>query len=304
MIPIFLPPSKHKFCHLCGSQLLFEYTTYSTGLVVCSQCERTAPRCTHCKQPARTLQAVDQHRLCSFCLSRLPRCSACNKPIVGTYFRIGDSPKPYCVTCSQQRPACHTCGAPLGPDGQQLLGGQYRCGECAKTMVLDDQVAESLYRQVIQHTRAIFERDVQRIPVLRVVEPQELAAVQQQHGRLTPPSLGAGMQHVLGFFEQLGQRRTIYVERALPRATLIGTLAHEYGHAWQADYVPHKQGMLVREGFAEWLSWSVLVTLGHTREAARATRREDEYGQGLRHFIALEKNAGRQAVFKEAAGQR
>ncbi len=170
-------------------------------------------------------------------------------------------------------------------------------------MVLDDQVAESLYRLVIQRTKDIFEKDVQQIPVLRIVEPQELAAVQRQYGHLTPPSIGAAQAHLLGFFEQVGQARTIYIERALPRATLIGTLAHEYAHAWQADYVPQKQNLLQREGFAEWLSWCVLVALGHTREAARATRREDEYGRGLRHFIALEKNAGRQAVFKEAAGQ-
>ena len=300
MIPIFLPSSNHKFCHLCGSPLLVEYTKYSTGLVVCSQCERAAPRCSGCHQPARTLTAVDQEQLCNQCLKTLPRCAACNKPIVGQYFRFGDSPKPYCISCSEQRPTCHTCGAPLGADGQQLPGGQYRCGECAQTMVLDDQVAQSLYQMVIQQSRAIFEKDVQHIPLLRIVEPAELAVVRQRH-QLSLPTLSAAKLHVLGFFEQQGQMRAIYIERALPRATLIGTLAHEYAHAWQADHAPHKQDLFRREGFAEWLSWSVLVALGHTREAARATRREDEYGQGLRHFIALEKRAGRTAVFKEAA---
>jgi hypothetical protein len=249
------------------------------------------------------LTPVDHDRLCQRCLNTLPRCTACNKPIIGHYFRFGDSPKPYCAACSEQRPACHICGAPLGADGQQLQGGQDRCGECAQTMVLDDQVVQTLYQMVIQQTRAIFEQDVQHIPRLRIVEPAELAVVRQRHEQLTPP-LGATKQHVLGYFEQQGPERTIYIERALPRATLIGTLAHEYAHAWQADYAPQKQALLTREGFAEWLSWSVLVALGHTREAARATRREDEYGQGLRHFITLEKQHGRQAVFREAAGAK
>ncbi|HEY7357027.1 MAG TPA: hypothetical protein VH590_11195 [Ktedonobacterales bacterium] len=300
MIPIVFTSSKHKFCHLCGRPLALAYTRYSTGLVVCSQCERTAPRCTACQQPARSLTQVDQERLCNHCLNTLPRCTACNKPITGHYFRFGDSSKPYCATCAEQRPACHICGAPLGADGQQLSGGQYRCGECVQTMVLDDQTVQALFRMVIQQARAIFEQDVQHIPLLCIVEPAELAVVRRRHELLTPP-IGAAKQHILGFFEQQGLERTIYIERALPRATLIGTLAHEYAHAWQADYAPHMQATLQREGFAEWLSWSVLVALGHTREAARATRRDDDYGKGLRHFIALEKQQGRQAVFREAA---
>jgi hypothetical protein len=166
-------------------------------------------------------------------------------------------------------------------------------------MVLDDQVVQMIFHMVIQQARAIFEKDAQQIPFLRIVEPTELAIVRRRHELLTPP-IGAIKQHILGFFEQQGQQRTIYIERALPRATLIGTLAHEYAHAWQADHAPQKQPAFQREGFAEWLSWSVLVALGHTREAARATRREDDYGKGLRHFIALEKQQGRQAVFREA----
>ncbi len=300
MIPIFLPTSKHKFCHLCGSRLLLQYTEYSTGLVVCSECERNAPRCTACTQPARQLTPVDEQRLCQRCLNTLPRCTACNKPIMGQYFRFGDSPKPYCPACSSQRPTCQVCGSPLGPDGKQLPGNLNRCGECAQTMVLDDAAAQSLYQMVIEQTRAIFEKDVQQVPTLRIVGPDELAAVRQRHEPFASGS-SAASQHVLGYFEQQGYTRSIYVERALPRATLIGTLAHEYAHAWQADYAPSKQHPQRREGFAEWLSWSVLVALGHTREAARATRREDEYGQGLRHFIALEKRAGRQEVFSEAA---
>jgi hypothetical protein len=166
-------------------------------------------------------------------------------------------------------------------------------------MVLDDQSAQALYQMVIQQARTIFDRDVQHIPLLRIVQPTELAVVRRRHEYLTP-TIGATKQHILGFFEQQGQERTIYIERALPRATLIGTLAHEYAHAWQADYAPQKQSTLLREGFAEWLAHRVLVALGHTREAARATRRDDDYGRGLRHFIALEQQQGRQRVFAEA----
>ncbi len=166
-------------------------------------------------------------------------------------------------------------------------------------MVQDDQTAQALYQVIIQQSRAILDRDVQHIPLLRIVDPAELALVRRRHEHLTPP-IGAIKPHILGFFEQHGHKRTIYIERALPRATLIGTLAHEYAHAWQADHAPQQQSTLQREGFAEWLSHRILVALGHIREAARATRREDDYGRGLRHFLALEQQHGRQEVFEAA----
>jgi hypothetical protein len=278
---------------------MLAYTEYSTGLVVCQECQRNAPRCTHCQQPARALTPVDQDRLCKQCLAALPRCAACGKPITGHYYRFSDSSKPYCAPCAEQRPACHICGAPLGPDGQQLPGGQYRCGDCARTMVLDNQMVQALYHMVIQQANAIFDRAIRDIPALRIVDPAELAVVRRRHGSLTP-TIGLTRLHILGFFEQQGQARTIYIERGLPRATLIGTLAHEFAHAWQADYAPPGQDMLWREGFAEWLAHRVLVAQGYVREAARATRREDEYGRGLRYFIALEQRSGRQGVFAEA----
>jgi hypothetical protein len=138
---------------------------------------------------------------------------------------------------------------------------------------------------------------VKQVPTLRVANPAALAAVRM---RLHPAESGAQAHHVVGFFVQKHGQRTIYVDRGLPRATLIGTLAHEFAHAWQADYAPHKQDTLLSEGFAEWVAYKVLVALKHTREAARATRREDEYGRGLRYFITLEQQAGRARVLSEA----
>lgn len=174
-----------------------------------------------------------------------------------------------------------------------------RCGDCARTIVLDEDNIQVLYRLVIQRASAILDSMVTRMPTLQIVEPAELLEVRCRHSNETSP-LGAKGQHVLGFFEQLGHQRTIYIERGLPRATFIGTLAHEYAHAWQADYAPPQQDLLRREGFAEWLAYRILITLGHTREAARATRREDEYGQGLRYFIALEQQTSSKSVLIEA----
>jgi hypothetical protein len=49
----------------------------------------------------------------------------------------------------------------------------------------------------------------------------------------------------------------------------------------------------------------VLVDAGEQTLAARATRRDDIYGRGLRHFLKLEAAHGRPAVLKaiESAGR-
>lgn len=304
MMPLILPlPVKPKFCHLCGRPIIGRYMTYSSGLIVCSHCQQQALRCSHCHEPARALQEIGKQLFCKTCLATLPRCGACGKPISGQYYRFGDSPQPYCPECAEQQPHCDVCGAPLGKDGQRLTGGQYRCGECARTLVLDESGVQALYQMVIQQAKSVPGISVEVIPVLIVADPTELATVQRSFGKYRPASPDGTNQHVVGFFTQHGTRRAIYVERGLPRASLIGTLAHEYAHAWQANHTPHDQAMLLHEGFAEWVAYKVLIALGHTREAARATRREDLYGQGLRYFIALEQRSGRQHVFAEATAQ-
>jgi hypothetical protein len=304
MMPLIFPTQlKPKFCHRCGHPIIGRYMTYRSGLIVCSLCQQQAQRCSHCYEPARELQKIGKQMFCKICLATLPRCGACGKPISGHYYRFGDSPQPYCLECAEQRPHCDVCGAPLGQDGQRLAGGQYRCGECSRTLVLDEQSVHDLYRAVIQQTQAILGITVQQIPSLVIAEPAQLAAVRRAYGDHEPQMPESSGQHIVGFFTQQGTRRTIYIERGLPRASLIGTLAHEYAHAWQADHTPREQDMLLHEGFAEWVSYRMLVALGHTREAARATRREDLYGEGLRYFITLEQQSGRQSVFAEATTQ-
>lgn len=282
-------------CQVCGKPIIGSYVRYQSGLIACESCQQSGRRCTHCRRP---LRPHEQDEFCENCLKTLPRCGVCQRPISGQFFRFGDSPQPYCPGCSKERPACDVCGVPVGNDGQQLAGGQHRCGECRKTLVLEDREVQAVYLLVIQHTRSVLEGEVRQTPAVVVSDPAELAAIRRRHLAAADPD--AHTQHLVGFFEQRNGQRTIYVERGLPRATLIGTLAHEFAHAWQADYAPHEQDLLLREGFAEWVAYRVLVTLGHTREAARATRREDTYGRGLRYFIALERQAGRQQVLAEA----
>jgi hypothetical protein len=140
------------------------------------------------------------------------------------------------------------------------------------------------------------------VPLLVVVGRRQMGEVRRRFPHAEPE--GAGSQHVLGFFAREEGATSIYVEMGLPRPLLLGTLAHELAHAWQVEVAPGVVDPLLREGFAEWMAHHVLVAGGHRPVAARATRRDDLYGRGLRHFLALERASGSRAVMAAARGER
>jgi hypothetical protein len=80
-------------------------------------------------------------------------------------------------------------------------------------------------------------------------------------------------------------------------------LAHELAHAWQTEQGLHLKDAQVREGFAEWVAYRVLTVSGLPSLAERATRRDDVYGRGLRHFLNIENRFGYAGVVKRANGQ-
>jgi len=329
---------KHRFCHLCGRRLHGSYVKYDNGLVICSRCHSELPRCSTCGIPSRSLQPIAAHstnplsaphpaspsfrrgdeaggpgeaRYCAQCLARMPRCHTCGRPIATSFLRVGDSPEAYCRDCMLHRPHCDVCGAPLGPGSQILPDNQSRCAACASTAVYHEAEAQQLYKHVVRAVTTTLGLRVAGIPVLHVVPRHELDRLRSIYtpsrtaspfrSSPEPSGIPAGPpQHLLGFFAQRNRTTAIYVEYGLPRGLLIGTLAHEFGHAWQAEHCPRQQSAFRREGFAEWVSYHVLLALGYTREAARATRREDIYGRGLRHFLEIERRADRISVLADA----
>ena len=131
-----------------------------------------------------------------------------------------------------------------------------------------------------------------------------MGELRRRHERDVPTgsAIPAASHHVLGYFVRTHGANTIYVERGLPRSLLLGTLAHELGHAWQAAYPAVRDPMLA-EGFAEWIAHHTLVASGLRPVAARATRRDDVYGRGLRQLLEVERRAGSEAVLALARGE-
>ncbi|MGZ3667498.1 MAG: hypothetical protein ACXVDA_23785 [Ktedonobacterales bacterium] len=311
-----------RFCHLCGRRLAGRYYRHSNGIVFCSACHSARPRCARCDSPlddamlakAASLPAGEP-RLCGQCLRSTPRCAACHKRITGSWYSFEellppDAVRRFCEQCVQKRPRCDICRVPVGANATPLDDGQYRCSLCASEMVLGEAEVRATYEDALAAFRQVTGEALRQTPHMEVVSRLQMGEVRRRYeGRVTvgtgiPNTAGLGVagHHVLGFYVRSHGGSTIYVERALPRSLLLGTLAHELGHAWQAERAPDVRDALICEGFAEWVAHHVLVERGLRPMAARATRRDDIYGRGLRHMLEIERTGGREAVLRRARG--
>jgi hypothetical protein len=318
-----------RFCHLCGSALIGRYVVYSSGLVCCAACEQHRPRCARCHIPlddaalARPLAQRDDPRLCARCAREVRRCACCGAMILdSSWYTLDDTPeglgpRDFCQDCWRQRPHCDLCRAPCGPGSTQLDDGQYRCAACAAHAISDEARVRTLYADAVAGFAQLTGERLAHLPRLIIASRREMATAHRRYGTRavhdagTPSAATAGLadggaaidHHVLGYFVRDGDTTTIYVERALPRTLLLGTLAHELGHAWQAEHAPEVREPELCEGFAEWAAHGVLVRAGAVRAAAIATRRDDVYGRGLRRFLAAERAGGRAAALALAQGR-
>jgi len=306
-----------RFCHLCGRVLIGRYHRHGNGLVFCEACRAGRPHCPRCDAPlddamlARTpALAPGEPALCGRCLRTTPRCAACRRHIVGAWYTFEEllapsSVRRFCESCVRTRPRCDLCRVPVGAEVAPLDDGQYRCALCATDMVLGDGPVRAVYAEALAGFTRVLGDGLRETPDVEVVGRLAMGDIRRRYARLMPEvgTEGAvGGHHVLGFFVRVHGSSTIYVERGLPRGLLLGTLAHELGHAWQAERAPDLRDPLLCEGFAEWTAHHVLVGSGLRAMAARATRRDDVYGRGLRHFLEVEGAAGHVAVLALATG--
>lgn len=302
-------------CHFCGQCLLGRYYQLADGTNVCATCYRDRPRCARCGAPLddATLASlkrlpVGEPQLCGPCLRSAPRCAACQRQIGRSWYSFEellspDDVRQFCAQCMQQRPRCDVCGVPVGSDGRRLDDGQQRCPRCAAEMVVTEAAMRAAYTDVLDAVRALLGEALRQVPPLEVVSRQHMADVRRRNGQhpahgASVPASGVVGHHVLGCCVRSRGKCVIYVERGLPRCLLLGTLAHELGHAWQGEHAPGVDDPLECEGFAEWVAYHVLLARGLRSMAARATRRDDIYGRGLRHLLQVERNGGRAAVLQ------
>ncbi|HEX9035925.1 MAG TPA: hypothetical protein VF808_02950 [Ktedonobacterales bacterium] len=319
-----------RFCHICGSRIHGQFSQYTNGLVVCQRCQQSAPRCARCNIPVKAKTAALSPRgmlLCVTCAREVDHCDCCGEPILDMWYRFEEllpSPEPrhFCAACVRDKPRCDLCRAPAGPRSVTLSDGQYRCGLCATDLVLGEAAIRLVYTDALETVMKTLAGPLRRTPPLEVVSRRRMGEIRRTFSRevsqtasLLPaiPALtshdarqGHGSsagRHLLGFYVRSQGKAVIYVEAGLTRGLLLGTLAHELGHAWQAEQLgagATALDPLLGEGFAEWVAYTSLVTRGFRTLAARARERQDDYGRGLNRFLEIERAHGRPGVLQVA----
>lgn len=298
--------AKSHFCHICGRPLGSQFYRYAQGMVVCVTCQASRPKCVGCGVPLPIAHhSAPDGGLCAACLRTASRCACCGDPITQTWHTFEellppDRERRFCERCMTHRPRCDICRAPVPPGAVTLPDGQFRCSMCATDLVLGDAAVRAVYTEALSRARQSAGIQPVNVPELAVVGRRKMGDVRRHFAAHMPE--GAGGQHILGFFVREHGVSTIFVELGLPRPLLLGTLAHELAHAWQAEAAPDVADPLVREGFAEWVAHRVLVSARQRRVAALATRRDDLYGRGLRHFLGIERDTGPASVLEAARG--
>jgi len=92
----------------------------------------------------------------------------------------------------------------------------------------------------------------------------------------------------------------IWIVSGLSVPRTLGAMAHELTHAWQSTESP-LQDRKLKEGFARWIQYKVMVSQGYDEVAAGLRSEPDpDYGGGLRALLEIEERQGPAAVIEVA----
>lgn len=110
---------------------------------------------------------------------------------------------------------------------------------------------------------------------------------------------GGRTMEIDGFYRPYNPEE-IWVVSGLSAARTLGVMAHEMTHCWQSDNAP-LQDRKLKEGFAQWVQYHVLLNEGYTSAAYLLTRSgDDDYLGGLLALLEVEKQRGVKRVIELA----
>lgn len=285
-------------CARCGTVISGAYWSFEgRSDRYCRTCWEGAPRCSACNLFADDGEQHGDRLFCHSCLQRLPRCGVCSGPLLGRYWSHGDDTM-FCDDCEKHRPHCVACNAPVEYNAWEFERTRYLCSRCRPVAVLKQDAAEKLYRDVRARLARSLGIKLHSQPDFKLLTYQQMQKLEIDMDGETHSFVPAGK------FVQVGQKRTIYIQRGQRLQTVMAVIAHEIAHAWQSEQCldPASLTPLLSEGFAEWVAYRILDEVGGQSQQETMRTQNNIYGQGLRHFLAIEKQRGRDGVFTAARG--
>ncbi len=275
-------------CDLCSKTITGSYTHYpDIGINVCSQCEQTRPRCDNCRRPVNKPLRVGLARLCERCAASVERCNSCSTALLSDYHYFeGNEALKYCSECVARYPICSNCGAPSGSRGTKLDDGRYLCPDCRRVALFQPGLVTPIKKKVLSYLDSGMGIRIKHDIKYSLQDKDFLKTKSKDmHGDLN------------ALFYRKGDDYNIYVLYGLRKKDLIGAIAHEITHAWQAENCENDLQLEDLEGFAQWAAYHTLLYFDYEQLAKNMRSGSSTYANGLRKMLEIEKHGGSNAVF-------
>jgi hypothetical protein len=271
-------------CTNCGKELR-KYVIHN-GLNYCVDCyqELFGKKCDNCGKNLTKYYIKDKKNYCNKCYKSLfgIECVICGKKLL-TYINLNG--ETYCKRCLNKQ-KCISCSKPVGEKGIHIGDKLYSCEECYRNALLDDADLYLLYQNIIKSIMNIINHNLPPIDIIKLVTLKELRNVRKWASRNTK-----------GYYTNINGKKAIYVIKGLSKEVATGTIVHELAHYYQDLTGIKCKYEKIHEGFAEWLSYKVLLL--HKMDSQinlMINNSYKVYSNGLNLFIEIEKKNGIKGV--------
>jgi len=232
-----------------------------------------------------------------------PHCGICQRTIHGRYVTLGDG-LDYHKECLDATPRCDGCGLPAGGKRGPALrwkDGRITCTPCKSEAVVDNVAARSALADARAALKTALGLDLGSIEVpIQLVSKDDLLAQAKEVGQPAIRALTIVREEGPGDDGKRGARSyRILALYGLPRAGLVGILAHELFHVAQSEASSSDRDAAFREGSANYVQVVILRARGEEMRARLIERDTDPvYGEGLRRFERLAQAAGQKKALQ------
>lgn len=109
----------------------------------------------------------------------------------------------------------------------------------------------------------------------------------------------------IGLYHFAGNCHDIFIMTDMSRDSVTGTVAHEMTHAWQTDFCPADQDLVLKEGFANWIAYKIMQKIGAFTYAQNILEHADPvYGVGFKKILEWEDALGERGVVEKVKKAR
>lgn len=287
-------------CSICKKPIFGQYMQIQSEKI-CLSCQKKAPTCYQCKRPLSEYMEVQGKKICLACAQKLEYCHGCQTPLWKQYVQYDGDSRKFCKQCSQKKNLCSVCFMPLGNMFRTMSDQRRICSRCLKTAIKSSNQVKAILKKILPIMQRLFRINISPFTSFHLIDYHTLQKLREKYdtaGRIDKKSLG--------IFIGKDGALDIYILEYLPYSMCVGTLAHEYTHAWQSENLRSDTDILYIEGLAQWVAYYVLLDMGYTTEADRIPKMTGIYGKGFHKIMKLEKKYGKATLlekFKQKFGR-